>query len=46
MAPQLLAGVQGLGNMLEKVREAQMPPPLLEAYHDTTEFVGLCTMQW
>lgn len=34
MAPQLLANVKGLGSMLEKVREAQSPPVLIEAYHD------------
>jgi hypothetical protein len=34
MAPQLLANVKSLGNMLEKVRDAQSPPVLIEAYDD------------
>ncbi|WP_428667583.1 AAA family ATPase [Reyranella sp.] len=34
MAPQLLANVKGLGNMLDKVRDAQSPPVLVEAYAD------------
>jgi wobble nucleotide-excising tRNase len=31
MAPQLLGGVKGLGNMLEKVRDAKSPPILYDA---------------
>ncbi len=34
MAPQLLANVKGLGNMLDKVRDANSPPILVEAYAD------------
>jgi wobble nucleotide-excising tRNase len=34
MAHQVLANVTGLGNMLEKVRAAQSPPILAEAYAD------------
>ena len=34
MAPQLLANVKGLGNMLDKVREANSPPILVEGYAD------------
>jgi hypothetical protein len=34
MAPQLLGGVKGLGNMLGKVRDANSPPVLVEAYAD------------
>jgi wobble nucleotide-excising tRNase len=34
MAPQLLAAVKGLGNMLAKVRETGSPPVLLDVYND------------
>lgn len=34
MAPQLLGGVKGLGNMLGKVRDANSPSILVEAYAD------------
>jgi hypothetical protein len=34
MAPQLLGGVKGLGAMLAKLREANSPPILAEAYDD------------
>jgi hypothetical protein len=34
VAPQLLGGVKGLGNMLGKVREANSPPILVDAYAD------------
>jgi len=34
VAPQLLGGVKSLGNMLSKVREANSPPILIEAYDD------------
>ena len=35
IAPQLLCGVKGLGNMLDKIRTAESPPPpLYDAYQD------------
>jgi hypothetical protein len=34
MAPQLLGGIKGLGNMLSKVRDTNSPPILVDAYDD------------
>jgi len=46
MAPQLLANVKGLGYMLEKVRDAPTPPPMLIEAYDDLEDVNTYTRKY
>jgi hypothetical protein len=45
MAPQLLGGVKGLGNMLSKIRNAGSPPILIENYDDIDD-INLYTRRY